>query len=234
MRRFFFFILVFAASQTAFSKVTIFSVKGDVRIRRGMDEEWQPASRDITLQDLDTILCLEGSARLQVDDHLTFDLGPNSILDISDLRRITKREMFLYLMSEKVKNIKPSKNRSKLRVGSVSVVHGESKRQPKTAAPQVVTADWRLAYNGGVAMFQHGLYANTIVKLVKVQKKYAGIQDCGEIDFYIARAFRALDEDGQARDRFEQVLEKSASCDSPASRDRYRQAERAMDQLDRR
>ncbi|MBN1999124.1 hypothetical protein JW935_16310 [candidate division KSB1 bacterium] len=232
MRRFFILLSILAAGQNVYSRVTIKAIKGDVQVRRGMDEEWQPASGGTELEDLDTILCLEGNVTLLVDDNVTFDLGSHSILDISDLRRITKREMFLYLMSEKVKNIKPAKNRAKLQVGSVSVVHGESKQQRKNFTNDSITSDWRLEHNGGVAMFRHGLYANTIVKLVKIQKKYAEIDDCGEIDFYIARAFQELDEAGQAVDRYERVLERSKACDDPDSRYRYRQAERAKGELE--
>ena len=78
-------------------------------------------------EEIDTILALEGRVELEIHDGLYFELGSNSMLDVGDLRTISKREMFLVLMSEKVNRLQPRSEKTQLKVGNVSVVHGESK-----------------------------------------------------------------------------------------------------------
>ena len=58
-----------------------------------------------------------------------FTLDANSILDISDLRKIQERELFLYLMTQKVDKLKIQEKSTKIRIGNVSVVHGNSKQE---------------------------------------------------------------------------------------------------------
>src|SRR3990172_8290855 len=107
-----------SSAATEIAKVT-----GEVKVRRGLDEKWQNAFAGMMLKNIDTILSLEGEVVLRMDDGTTFHLGSHSILDIGDLRRITRQEMFLYLMAQKVDKIQPRGEKARLHVGNVSVVH---------------------------------------------------------------------------------------------------------------
>ena len=84
-------------------------------VRRGLEETWKTASREMMLKDIDTIRVGENAeVVLELSDNATFTLGSNSILDIGDLRRITKREMFLYIMALKIEKIDRPKKDDKI------------------------------------------------------------------------------------------------------------------------
>lgn len=198
--------------------VKVRSLRGDVRIRRGLEEAWHPAGVGMLLEDIDTILTGEASEVLLVlvEGNL-FTLGSNSIMDIGDLRKITERELFLYLMSQKLKRIEKRGEKSKLRIENISVVRAERKGSEIKDNQEISRSDmWRREINGARALYTQRYYPNTVVKLYKVLEKYSSMDDCGEIHFYIGKSFEALSETGRAIDAYQQVLErtKESSCDS--------------------
>jgi len=211
--------------------VKIKKISGDIRVRHGLEENWLPASRGMTLEYIDSIFALEGEVVLETEDGSTFRLGSNSILDISDLRRITKKELFLYLMSEKVGKIPQREEKTKLRIGNVSVVHGESKSKSRTIKSNSIEQKWRQELNGAKAMFDQEFYTNTVVKLHKIRKNYSTINDFGELHFYLGKTFEELDEDGQALDVYQIALDQSRDCDLPQINRLKRDAQRAIKQL---
>ena len=204
-----------AAGQTAFAEsgAKILKISGDVKVRRGLDETWQPAARGMGLEVIDSIIALEGEITLEIENGFTFTLGNNSMIDISDLRKITRREMFLILMSEKVEKIPQRGEKTKLRIGNVSVVHGESKAKTAANPDNAYAKNWRQELNGAKAMLNHEYFPNSIVKLHKIRNKYQKMKDFGELHFYLGEAFDRLDETGQAVDAYRIAITQSKNCD---------------------
>jgi len=209
----------------------IVNISGDVKIRRGLDETWQSARPGMLLEEIDTILSLEGMATLEIDEGVIFRLGSNSILDIGDLRRITKREMFLFLMSEKVDRLKPRTEKTQLRVGNVSVVHGESKAELTEMSVSRESQLWIQEFNGAKALYDHGYYTNTIVKLNKILKKHIGINDCGKIHYKLGTTFEKLNEPGQALDAYKMVVTRGQGCVGAEENLRIQNAREAIERL---
>ena len=79
-------LLALFLMQTASAmEVKIAHLSGEVQVRRGLDETWQPVSLGIFIKEVDTILTGEkGEVVLDLGNGATFTLGPNSILDVSD------------------------------------------------------------------------------------------------------------------------------------------------------
>jgi len=199
--------------QTAWTspETKIIQIKGEVKVRCGLEENWQPAMVGMLLKDIDTILAIENAeVLLEIGDGITFRLGGNAVLDIGDLRKITERDLFLYLMSEKVDTIKPRKKPIKLRIPNVSVVHSEF-RDGKASLEQTKpdSSWWRRETNGARALFAQEFYPNAAVKLHKILKKYPNITDCGETHFYLGKTFEALNKPGQALEAYQNVLDRS-------------------------
>lgn len=208
-------VLILTASVSAlFAEAQLETVLGDVQVRRGVEEEWSPAAVGIDLDDIDTILTLEGNATLKLADGSSFKLGPRSILDIGDLRRISRREMFLLVMSQKVQNIKPRERSSQLEVENVSSVHGLQQSTAPKRQPSSTNEAWKRELNAAVAMYQQQLYPNSVVKLHKLLGRHADILDCGEVYLYLGKSFEALDERGQAIDFYHAAVDKSGSCEN--------------------
>ena len=191
----------------------IVSIKGEVKIRRGLEEKWRPAAQGMSLEIIDSIVALEGEVVLEIEPGLTFQLGSHAMVDISDLRRITKKDLFLYLMSEKVRKIPPNSEKTRLRIANVSVVHGESKASTQETDSDQLNQKWRQEFNGAKAMFFQKYYPNTILKLHKMSKNYSSRIDFGELHFYLGKAFERLDEQGQALDAYQTALQQSNNCE---------------------
>lgn len=196
---------------TAFTqnRVEILNMEGDVKIRRGLDEQWQQAQQGMLLEEIDTILTGDdGSAVLRLKNGSMFKLSQNSTVDINDLREITEKELFLFLMSDKIKKIEMDSQKTPLRIGNVSVVHGEDKAMPESKTEgSRNTQMFVQEKNGAKAMFEQNYYSNTIVKLHKILSKYAPVDDGGEIYFYLGKSFEAIHKNGQACDAYQTVID---------------------------
>ncbi|MCI0495132.1 hypothetical protein L0Z72_08980, partial [candidate division KSB1 bacterium] len=166
MRKIFNLMILFivAGFLTTQAAVQIIEMKGEVKVRRGLDENWQPAGVGMLLEDIDTILTLEyAEVLLQIDTETKFRLISNSVLDIGDLRKITERELFLYLTSEKINEIEPRKKKLKLRIPNVSVVHGEFRSKDQPMQVKSDSSWWKKEVNGAQALFSQSYYPNTVV-----------------------------------------------------------------------
>jgi len=209
----------------------IISISGEVKIRRGVEEAWHPAAVGVMLEEIDTILTGEASTVvLENQDGTSFRLGSFAILDIADLRKITERELFLYLMSQKVNQIPNRQEKTRLRIGNVSVLHGEPKAgQAPGQSNNEESQNWRQETNGAKALYEQHYYPNAIMKLHKVLAKYPNAEDCGERHFYLGKAFEALNKSGQAIDAYKAVLEKL--CENDLSKQRADEVRQAIERL---
>lgn len=210
--------------------VKIVSLSGEVKVRRGVEETWHLAAAGMRLEEIDTILTGEASAVvLETPDGATFRLSSYAILDIADLRKITEREMFLYLMSNKVNQIPARQEKTRLRIGNVSVIHGTSQAESSRRAAEDESQIWVQESNGAKALYDQHYYPNAVVKLHKILAKYPNLEDCGEIHFYLGKAFEALSKPGQASDAYKIALERL--CDDGASKQRADEARQAIERL---
>lgn len=208
-------IIITSQALYAAQQVKIIALAGDVKIRRGLDEHWQTASNAVTLENIDTILTGEaGEVTLKMENGDKFTLGSNSILDIADLREITERELFLYLMSQKIDKIGPREGKTKLKIGRVNVVHGELKSDSaKLNSQPDQRTDWLLEKNGARALFGQNYTTNAIFKFNKILLKYPDITGCGELNFHIGQAFEKLNKPGQAAGAYKQAIKiNSGDC----------------------
>lgn len=228
-------IVLFAGVELALAGARIIKISGEVKVRRGVEENWQPAQVGMLLEDIDTILTgFNSMVILQLSDGSHFELGNNSILDISDLRKISEQELFLYLMSQKIQRIEPREGKTRLRIGNVSVVHGESKAEAEN--PSVGKGKSALLVqekNGALALYDQKFYPNSIIKFYKLIDKYNQIKDCGEIYLYLGRSFEAVNHVGQAIDAYQMVVnqQEEQNCNDNNSQKWLNEARQAIDRL---
>jgi hypothetical protein len=201
--------------------VKIVEAKGNVMVRFGIEESWQKAQIGSILKNIDSILSGEdGQVVLELEGGIQFKLSSNSILDIADIREIQQRELFMYLMSQKIDQLETPDENAPLKVGNVSIVHGDSKQVQNSVEDKSSKQDWYLyEINGALALYDHHYYPNTIIKFMKIQNKYDPDRDGGKIDYYIGKSFEALDDGAQARDAYQQALDEYKQFKEPSSKE---------------
>jgi hypothetical protein len=189
--------------------VKIIEAKGNVMVRFGIEESWNNAQIGSILKNIDSILSGEdGNVILELDSGMKFKLGANTILDIADIREIQERELFMYLMSQKIDKLETPQENTPVKVGNVSIIHGDSKQVEKPIEKGKEQEDWYpFEVNGALALYDQHYYPNTIIKCMKIQNKYDPIRDKGKIDYYIAKSFEGLNDNAQARDAYKQALD---------------------------
>lgn len=203
-------ILAFSSAALAETSAQIVSIRGEVKVRYGVEEKWYPAAKGMMLKYIDTILSGEnGQVLLRTSDQKTFILGANAVLDIADLRDIQEKDMFLYLMAQKVNQLETPNTKTRLRVGNVSVIHGSlSKADENATVDSTQALAWAaLEKNGAVALLQQKFVTNSIIKLYKIINHYGSRINLGEIYFYIGKGFEKINKTGQAIDAYEKSLE---------------------------
>ncbi|KAA3660818.1 MAG: hypothetical protein DWQ10_05860 [Calditrichaeota bacterium] len=215
----------------------IAEMSGEVKVRRGLDEHWQAAKPGLDLDALDTILTGEkGEVRLSLDGDVNFTLGANAILDISDLRRISRQELFLIITSEKIESLPPRRSPGSLHINNVNVLHGAKKTD--TGRPKLnskIEREWQQHRNGGIDLLQQDFYTNAIIKFHKTLKTYVQVKDCGEIYFYLGQAFEALENEGQALEAYSNSISENdeQACQDAPSAHRREKSEKALQRLKR-
>lgn len=118
-------------------------------------------------------------------------------------------------MSKKVEKIEPRKEKTKLRIGDVSVVYGESKATSDSSQSDSISISLsKKEVNGALALFVQHYYTNTLYKLHDLLDKYKTQINLGKVYFYIAKAFEALDKKGQAMDEYQNVIDYFETTDS--------------------
>lgn len=198
------FALVFVSQTIAHAamSVKIVQLSGEVKVRRDVEEKWEAAAIGMLLKEGDTILTLEaGEVVLERAPGVQFRLSGNAMLDISDLREMSERELFLKLMSEKVGKLAPRSEKIPLRLGEVSAVRGADKNAKPNVPP--ATQDWQRATNAARALRAQHLLPNAVLKLHRIKNNFPQRGDCGEVSLELAQVYEALQHKGRARDEYE-------------------------------
>ena len=180
---------------------------GDVKVRRGVEEHWENAGVGMLLKEIDTIITGEaGDVILKIEDGPDFRLGANAILDISDLRKISKQQLYVYLTQQKLNQIEKRDEKSNLNITNVSVVHGSSK---DTVDSDILSPEedmWLKEKNGVKALYDQSFYPNTIIKLHRTFGRYADAEDCGELNYDLGHSLEQMEQTGQAVDAYKKAV----------------------------
>src|SRR5260221_1239421 len=108
--------------------IRVIAVKGAVSVRHNVQEEWIPVSRGDLLKPDDSMKSGgKSSASLLVDGKTTVVLPEMAIIDLSDLRTLSKEDLLLKLAMERIRRI-PAKDRDQdISIPQATTLHGENK-----------------------------------------------------------------------------------------------------------
>lgn len=211
-------VLMCSLAAAAVASVKVTYIAGNVKVRCGLDEDWKLAKSGMLLEDVDTILSGEASkVVLMLPEGMRFTLNSNAILDIGDLRKITERELFLYLTSQKINRIESSGQDVKIHIENVSVVRGEKKEAVPNAVKGGISNMRQLETNGAKALYTQGFFPNAIIKLYAIISKYPEKKNHVEIYYLLGQSFEKVNEPGRALDAYQMALNMTQDDDISVS-----------------
>ncbi len=151
------FLWLFGATAVR-ADIKVVSVKGAVYVRHNVQEEWIPVSRGDLLKPDDSMKSGgKSSASLLVDGKTTVVLPEMAIIDLSDLRSLSKDDLLLKLAMERIRRIPARDRDQEISIPQATTMHGPD----LTVRPAVPASDPQIAFmqmKGAEVLFGNGFY----------------------------------------------------------------------------
>ncbi len=181
-------------------------LKGEAQVRHGAKENWQKLATGDTLHADDTIiLWKDGYIEIETENS-TFKSSGGIILNISDLKRLTKEEFLLQLAFEEMKNI-PEVKREKQNARSTGIYGSEINiKEPKPKEAQNLTHFW----TGGVkSLFENGFYETASIRAKNLMSKFNELKDDIDLKIIVAKSLEKLGLYGEAIAEYRKIISSS-------------------------
>lgn len=200
-------ILILLFLSSALSKEnSVYKVKklnGTAQVRHGTSEVWKTLLTGDTLRPDDTIF-LDKNAYIEiVGNEAFFKSNGGIVVNISDLRRLTKEELLLQLAFEEMKS-SPEVKRSKPSTRSTGI-YGADVEKEKTK----LKSGWDLAKfwaNGVRALFENGFYETAAIRAKNLMSRFDELKDDIELKMIIATSLEKLELYGEAISEFNKII----------------------------
>ncbi|MGA9115925.1 MAG: hypothetical protein WB626_04040 [Bacteroidota bacterium] len=199
------------------------SVSGDVQVRRGVAEEWSDVRAGDTLGADATLRTGTGSGaviaarREGAGPVLSLPLPAETMLDVSDLRRLSPEELMLKLAMERVRSSPYEWNQEELRVPRSTVVHGPDRLSGPALAAEDARVGWMLL-NGARALFAGGFYSTCALRTLEVLRRYPSLGSDFGARYLAAEALERADLLREAVAEYLQAARLESATDQERSR----------------
>lgn len=198
------FALLTSNAQEQIYKVK--KLKGEAQVRHGTRENWQKLSTGDTLRADDTII-LQKDGYIEIEAmNIFFKSNGAIILNISDLRRLSKEDLLLQLAFEEMKNI-PDVKVERKNAKSTGIYGSEiSKREVKPKEVQNLTHFWV----GGVkALFENGFYETSAIRAKNLMLKFSELKDDLDLKMLVATSLEKIGLYGEAIAEYRKIISTS-------------------------
>ncbi len=203
----------FAASilslHVSVGQIKVLEVKGDVRVRHDVQQAWLPVRTGDVLKPNDsmksgkrsgTTVLTEGKKRVTLPE--------NVVIDLSDLRMLTREELLLKLAMEKVRTL-PQEQNDEPAIPEATVLHGTEKVPSYVAHPGDELGNLQL--NGTRVLYNTGFYATCALKAKEVFRLYPGLLKKMEFRLMVASALEKESLRGEAITEYASLLNEGLS-----------------------
>ncbi len=184
-------IIEVQAGETVIRKIT-----GVVHVRQGVAEQWNTtvAGEPIALNA--TLKVGSGSSAVLDVEGKTIKVPAETIVDISDMRILSKEELMLKLAMENVRSSSYEWKSNEMNVTRTTVTHGADKSTRRTLTENN-TQEGRLELNGTKVLFENAYYSTCALKTKDILRRYPRLAE--EFD-YRCQLARALESAGLPRE----------------------------------
>ncbi len=171
--------LILGLTINIFADIKLLSTKGDVKIRRGVSEQWQQIKAGEILNYDDAIFIgIKSTATVSINGQKKIALPEKTIVEISDLRFLTKEELLLKLALDRIIAVPQQDRRDELMPAQTTVIHGEKKSETSAAVPNAFgTVENALKMlNGAKLLFDNKFYGTCALRVREVLRIHPTIE----------------------------------------------------------
>jgi hypothetical protein len=192
---FLFCLISMAGHLTA--QIRVVSVRGNVYVRHGVEEKWGRIAAGDMLKPDDSIKLPENSgATLSVNEKSTLKIPERVILDLADLRQLTREELLLKLAMEQVRSV-PARERGGFAVPRTTTVHGSDRGTVPIAKPGNLD-DGLMRLGGARFLYTGKFFATCILKVKEIFRVWPELSGKSEDRIMVARAMENMNLKGEA------------------------------------
>jgi len=196
----------FAATAHA-GEYVLENVRGEVTVREGVQESWKPAGVLEKLRPHDSMRTGEGaSAVLRVTTDAEggikrIRVPQDVILDLSDVRSLTRDELILKLTMERVKAAPYEWKENDLQVPNATVVHGSDRGESRPDDPEELQMA-RLQMNGAKVLFDNGYFSTCALRGLSLFGRYPSLGQTFGDRLLVAQSLERSDLAGEALNEY--------------------------------
>jgi hypothetical protein len=164
-------VLLILAAQLRAGEAIIRTATGDVQVRRGVSEQWQTVVQGEKLAPDATVKIGARSTGVVEVDGKSIRLPAETMVDMSDIRTLTKEELMLKLAMEKVRSSPYEWKENELNTTRTTVTHGADK-SPHKNVKENDGPDGQFQMNGTKVLFEHSFYSTCALRSMEVMRRY--------------------------------------------------------------
>ncbi len=171
-------------------------VMGDVQIRPGVAEQWSACNPGAAIAMNATIKVGKGSSCVLDVDGTTIGIPAETIVDVSDIRKLTKEELMLKLAMENVRSSSYEWKNNELNITRTTVTHGDDKSARRTLTDNDLS-EGLLRMNGTKVLFENAFYSTCALRTKEILRRHPQLAGIFEYRYRLAGA---LESSGLARE----------------------------------
>ena len=200
---------VLAGVQLSLAQIKAVDVKGDVRVRHGVDREWRTAQRGLELKPDDSMMAGKRSrALILVNGKKRVVIPENAVVDLVDFRVLSRQDLLLQLAMERIRSV-PAEERNDPGVPQTTISHGSEQVQPHETVRSLEFG--RLQLNGTRVLFDNGYYATCALRTKEVLRLYPELSHDSRSRLMVAAALEKENLHGEALTEYSALMKEKLS-----------------------
>ncbi|TLY33621.1 MAG: hypothetical protein E6K56_00570 [Ignavibacteria bacterium] len=185
--------------------IKVTAVKGSVYVRHNVQEQWVSVSPGDLLKPDDSMKSgRKSSATVLIDDKTAVIMPEQAIIDMADLRTLTKEELLLKLAMERIRSVPDKSGDDELSIPRTTTIHGSNMDQ-HAAAGAVDPEMGTMRMKGTEVLFGNGFYETGILKAKELFRLYPDLSSRINDRLMVAKALEALRLKGEAMEEYIQL-----------------------------
>ncbi len=199
------FTLLIALTLSSFADVKVQGIKGDVKVRHGVNEEWTAIKIGDVVNIEDAIMVGEKSSTvLLIDGTKKIAVAENSIVDVSDLRALSQEELLLKLAMDRILSVPTQDRDNDLTPARTTIIHGDKKES--TQRPKTISTDIAIMQlNGAKVLYDNSYFGTCILRVKEVFRINPTIDIDLDYKLLTAKAFEKSNLPGEALNEYNSI-----------------------------